>query len=306
MTIPYQYHSKIKTSSSNSVIENRDCFSIFKDKPFWIWDKQIHKEQFIKSNGNCCFYHIIGLPVKNDKEFPLFSYQKLIYDAIENNQNIWIKKARGIGVTTFIIRYLTWKILSSSELDNKMIMIISGTREEFANYIKEKLQQLFEKKFPLLNLESKYTELWLKKTWIKCMPTKNIKDFRGYFDISYLFIDEADYFDLSIQDELLHAITAYEEKSRGKTIMVSTPNAPDGLFQRIENDPNSKYTKLKLDYTYGLGTIYDSAFIEKKKLEPEFAREYDLKYLGKAGNVFSPLVIDLAIKLGNELNDIPI
>jgi hypothetical protein len=79
---------------------------------------------------------------KNDKEYPLFDYQKLIFDAIENNQNICIKKARGIGVTTFVIRYFAWKILHSSELDDKSIFIVSGTREEFANYIKNKLEKI--------------------------------------------------------------------------------------------------------------------------------------------------------------------
>ena len=108
--------------------------------------------------------HIIGCPRKNNKEYPLFSYEKLIFDALENNQNIFILKSRGIGVTTFMIRYFVWKILSSSELDHKSIFIVSGTREEHANYIKEKLQQLFEN-FPV-TFESKYTELWLKKTWI--------------------------------------------------------------------------------------------------------------------------------------------
>jgi hypothetical protein len=100
-----------------------------------------------------------------------------------------------------MIRYFAWKILSSSELDHKSIFIVSGTREEHANYIKEKLQQMFEKKFPFLNLESRYTELWLKKTWIKVFPTKNIKDIRGYFETSYIFVDESDYLEESIQDE---------------------------------------------------------------------------------------------------------
>ncbi len=122
--------------------------------------------------------------------------KSLIFNAIENNQNIWILKARGIGVTTFMIRYLAWKILSSSELDDKSIFIVSGTREEHANYIKEKLEQLFEN-FPI-RLESKYTELWLKKTWIKVFPTKNIKDIRGYFETSYIFVDESDYLERSI------------------------------------------------------------------------------------------------------------
>ena len=68
------------------------------------------------------------------------------------------------------------------------------------------------------------------------MPTKNIKDIRGYMDAAYLFIDEADFFNPKEQEELEPAITAYEEKSKGKTIMVSTPNAPGGLFERIEKD----------------------------------------------------------------------
>jgi hypothetical protein len=88
--------------------------------------------------------------------------------------------------------------------------------------------------------------------------------------------------------------------------MISTPNRPDGLFQNIENDNNSKYFKLKLDYTYGLDKIYDRQFIEKKKLEPEFEREYNLKYLGKIGNVFTSYQIDNCIQLGNKLQEIPI
>ena len=72
-----------------------------------------------------------------------------------------------------------------------------------------------------------------------------------------------------------------------------------GLMQRIENDVNSKYVKLKLDYTYGLDKIYDRAFIEKMKLQPEFEREMNCKYLGRIGNLLNPLKIDTAIDTGN-------
>ncbi len=269
-------------------------------KPFWIWDKLEHTEQHIRTDGNCCFNHIVGLPVKNGQEFPIFEFQKQIFDYLEQYQNVWIKKARGIGVTTFLIRYLVWKVLYSDDLDGKSIFIISGTREEFANYVKKKMEDLFLKKFPNLVLESKYTELWIKETWIKVMPTRNIKDVRGYMDAAYLFIDEADYFDRQAQQELEPAIMAYEEKSKGNTIMVSTPKAPGGLFEKIEKDKTSKYKKLFLDYTYGLGTIYDPVYIAKKKLEPEFAREYDMQYLGLIGNTFHTQDIDRAIALGKK------
>ena len=250
--------------SVGPVTANTNRLDIFVDKPFWIWDKEKHDIENLITNGNCCFNHIVGLPTKNDKEYPLFDYEKLIFDAIEQHQNIWVLKSRGIGLTTFVIRYLAWKILSGNQLDDKSIFIISGTREEHANYIKEKLQQLVENKFPFLKLESKYTELWLKKTWIKVFPTKNIKDIRGYFEASYIWVDESDHMEPSIQDELFYSIGPYEEKSNCKIILSSTPNRPDGLMQRIEQDVNSKYTKLKLDYTYGLDLIYDT-FIYRKE-----------------------------------------
>ena len=254
------------------------------------------------TSGNCCTQHVLGLPIKNGKPFPIFDFQKQIFDYLEEYQNIWIKKARGIGVTTFLVRYLVWKILYSNELDGKSIFIISGTREEFANYVKKKMEDLFLPRFPNVVFDSKYTELWINKTL-----DQGQKDVRGYMDVAYLFIDEADHFDKSIQEELKPAITAYEEKSKGKTIMASTPNRPDGLFERIEKDSNSKYKKLFLGYELGLGKIYDPEYIAQKKLEPEFEREYNLKYLGKVGNVFSPSQIDKTIQLGEQysLNKIP-
>jgi Terminase RNaseH-like domain len=171
-----------------------------------------------------------------------------------------------------------------------------------ANNVKERLQALFEKRFPFIKLESKFTELWIKNTNIICMPSRNVKDIRGFVDVSYIFVDESDYFEQSVNNELLHALTAYEEKSHCVTIMASTPNRPDGLFQAIEKDPNPKYCKIVLDYTVGLDKIYDRAEIEKKKLEPEFPREYMGQYLGRVGNVFSPSQVETCITLGEQYN----
>ena len=163
MVVPYQRHQKAIQQQGKLQSSSNTSLNVLKDKPFWIWDKQEHLKLAIETNQQCCAQHIIGLPRKNSKEYPLFDYEKLIFDAIENNQNIWILKSRGIGVTTFMIRYFAWKILSSSELDNKSIFIVSGTREEHANYIKEKLEQLFENFIPPVNFESKYTEIIVKE-----------------------------------------------------------------------------------------------------------------------------------------------
>jgi hypothetical protein len=62
--------------------------------------------------------------------------------------------------------------------------------------------------------------------------------------------------------------------------MVSTPNAPNGLFERIEKEPEDTclYRRLFLDYTYGLDRIYTREEIEKAKASPSFEREYNLTY----------------------------
>ena len=61
-----------------------------------------------------------------------------------------------------------------------------------------------------------------------------------------------------------------------------------------------------MDYTYGLDRIYTIEEIEKAKTSPSFEREYNLKYLGKIGNVFHTLDIEAAIctqKEGQEMLD---
>ena len=66
--------------------------------------------------------------------------------------------------------------------------------------------------------------------------------------------------------------------------MVSTPNAPDGLFEKIVREPEDTclYRRLFLDYTYGLDRIYTRQEIKQAKASPSFEQEYNLKYLGKA------------------------
>ena len=92
----------------------------------------------------------------------------------------------------------------------------------------------------------------------------------------------------------------YIAKSNPWIVMVSTPNAPEGLFERIEREPEDTclYKRLYLDYTYGLDRIYTREEIEKAKTSPSFEREYNLKYLGLIGNVFHTKDIDAAIQRG--------
>jgi hypothetical protein len=60
--------------------EQSKLFERLKNKPFWIWNKQQHKQEDIRTDGECCFNHIIGLPQKDGNDKPLYDYEQVIYD----------------------------------------------------------------------------------------------------------------------------------------------------------------------------------------------------------------------------------
>ncbi len=94
-----------------------------------------------------------------------------------------------------------------------------------------------------------------------------------------------------------HLSERYIAKSDPYIVMVSTPNASNGLFEKIGHEPEDTriYKRLRLDYRVGLGKIYKQQEIENAKSSPSFNREYDLKYLGVVGNVFSQEAIDWSL-----------
>lgn len=259
------------------------------------------------------FNEIIGLPVKDEEnkinvEHPIYDYEINILNEIKKNQHVWILKSRGLGITELILRYFAWLCLSSNYYEGKFIHIITGTKEQFAAKLILRLENIFKKKYPNARFQARYTELLLNRTLIQAFPTKQLKDLRGHIDVSYMFIDEADFFDKKEQEELPYVIKSYEEKSNAKVIMVSTPNRPDGLFHAIETGDVFKgfFTKLKLNYEIGLDKIYQRKFIEREMHEPEFEREYNLQYLGRIGNVFSSTMINKAIELGEKYAKLPV
>ena len=57
-------------------------FESLHNKPFWIWNKEEHKQEDIRTNGLCCFNHIICLPQKDGNDKPIYDYQEIIFDSL--------------------------------------------------------------------------------------------------------------------------------------------------------------------------------------------------------------------------------
>jgi hypothetical protein len=81
---------------------------------------------------------------------------------------------------------------------------------------------------------------------------------RGLPNVSFILLDEADFFPRGQQQDARDVSERYIAKSNPYIVMVSTPNAPDGLFERIEKESEDTclYKRIFLDYTYGIGKIY--------------------------------------------------
>ena len=101
-------------------------------KPFWYFDISRHKEKGQSQKNHCCFNHIIGLPKKDGKPKPLWDYEGLLYKALVDarylnshpsgniafpfkDKHLWVKKATGLGVTEFMLRFMAWLCLRNDD-----------------------------------------------------------------------------------------------------------------------------------------------------------------------------------------------
>jgi hypothetical protein len=159
------------------------------------------------------------------------------------------------------------------------------------------MKVLFE---PLgITFDSKETVLDLNGCSIEAYPFNHIDAFRSLTNPKFILLDEGDFMPKFQQDDVRHVSERYITKSDPFIVMVSTPNAPGGLFERIEKESFDTciYKKVFLDYTYSLDKIYSKTEIDKAKASLSSEREYCLKYQGLIGNVFSQSSIELCQKI---------
>jgi hypothetical protein len=201
---------------------------------------------------------------------------------------------------------MAWLCTNGEITESSQMCIVTGPNIDMAIKLIKRLKNIFEPKLGL-HFQNKETVLELNGCTIEAYPSNHIDSFRSLDNPKFILLDESDFWRKSEIDNVRHVAERYIGKSDPYIAMVSTPNAPGGLFERIEKEPEESclYKRLKMDYNYGLGRIYTVEEIEKAKQSPGFDREYGLQYLGKIGNIFNPLQIDKTIQLGEQYKGIP-
>lgn len=286
-----------------------------KELPFWIDNVTTEEHDEIrrivhedKGKDLCCFNHAVGLPKKRFKdgikELPIFDYEMTIFNAMRKNHRVFLRKPRGFGATTGINRYLGWDcVVTGWQHMGYKIMYLAGVGgQAFAEEMIFRLRNVFMQNYPefIMSYYATNDRQVINGVMFEAFPSQSIDSLRGYENVLWLVVDEADYFRHKEEKGLLGAISSYEEKSAGKIILLSTPRYPDGLFYNIEFEVSEDYKgwyPLLYDYNSGVNKIYDIDFIEREKNKTYFRREYMGKYEGDVGTMFPLAWIDAAKEL---------
>jgi late competence protein required for DNA uptake (superfamily II DNA/RNA helicase) len=184
---------------------------------------------------------------------------------------------------------------------NDRVCIITGPRIDLAEDLIARFKGLFSNDL-LKNDRTQSTVAFLNGMKVEAFPSHHVDTMRGLDNVEFIISDESDYYPLFQQKEVRAVMEGYIGKpnSNPTIVLVSTPKAPGGLMQQIELEPDSLYHKLFFGYHYGLQgpyPIYSKELIKKARLSPEFVREYELRYLGLVGNVFSQVSIENCQKI---------
>jgi hypothetical protein len=133
--------------------------------------------------------------------------------------------------------------------------IVTGPNIDIAIKLIKRMKALFEPKLHV-TFDSKETVLELNGCTIEAYPSNHIDAYRALDNPKFILIDEGDFFRKGEQADARDVSERYIAKSDPYIVMVSTPNAPDGLFERIEKESEETciYKRLFLDYTYDIGS----------------------------------------------------
>ena len=244
------------------------------------------------------FNEFIGLPkskISPFKEFPIFGYEFDIISNIKKYKDYSLNKARGIGATEIILRWILFQAIIN-QVPGRKFLIVTGIRLGLAKDHIKRITQMCEKIPEVINQSSQYS-ITINQSEILAIPA-NPAAIRGYENVEVIFADEAAHWDLLDDDPVLEAIEPHRTKSDAHVIIVSTPNGKRGFFAQIFHNPESKYYKDVKPWTVSEGLLIDRNEVEKVQKEDyyRFEQEYNCQFLTTKYSAFPAEVLAAATK----------
>jgi len=225
---------------------------------------------------------------KLPRKLKFTDYERELAEILEKDKKLWVKKATGLGISEFFTRWIAWNCVKDDEWKNRQIdvtaIIITGANMDLTKKFIGRIKGLFMGK----EFKSKESLVILNGCKIEAFPTNHLEPARG-LNPRIVVLDEGDFFPLRFQDEARTVAERYRAKGNAIVAMVSTPNMPGGLYERMEEEGSEKngYVMKEYNYEWGIGIVYDKDIIEEeKRVNPSFEREYNLQYGYGLGDIF--------------------
>ena len=178
------------------------------------------------------------MPKKNGTDKPLYDYEKIIFDSLSRsiiisnnvtptpspttsrnyNKHLWIKKATGLGITEFMLRYMAWLCLKDTKLTGSQMCIVTGPRIELAITLIDRLKKLFTN--ITVTFTNEETVLELNGVRIEAFPSHHLDSMRGLPNVSFILLDEADFFPPGQQQDARDVSERYIGKTNPYIVLV--------------------------------------------------------------------------------------
>src|SRR5919109_4556254 len=144
--------------------------------------------------------------------------------------------------------------MKDNALSGSQMCIVTGPRIDLAIALIDRMKRLFA---GLVIFDTKETVIELNGIKIEAFPSHHLDAMRGLPNVSFILLDEAGFFPPGQQADARDVSERYIAKSNPYIVMVSTPNAPEGLFERIEKESEDAclYKRIFLHYTYYIDYI---------------------------------------------------
>ena len=116
----------------------------------------------------------------------------MLFDTLQTNKHVWIKKATGLGVTEFMLRYMAWLCTPNfGRIAPSQMCIVTGPRIELAITLIDRLKGLFQNEKNFLVFDTKETVIELNGVHIEAYPSHHLDAMRGLEGDSFSYLDEA-------------------------------------------------------------------------------------------------------------------
>ena len=158
-------------------------------------------------------------------EKPIFDYEKLIIDNLHSNKHLWIKKATGLGISELLLRYMAWLCVKDDRLRGSQMCIVTGPRIDLAITLIDRMKRLF-KETTGLEFDTRETVIELNSVSIEAYPSHHLDAMRGLPNVSFILLDEADFFPPGQQQDARDVSERYIAKSNPWIVMVINTKCP--------------------------------------------------------------------------------